>query len=416
MKKVKVWAWILLIALTLGLCACNDTTDENNCPSCGSAVDANAAFCSSCGESLKKTLSCACGHENEAEAKFCSACGTALTDNVGNGGNDGDGTLSDNQNGNQSNPAESIWLKIQWFSSSSYADQYYYDYDGVLVARRSYYRPNNKTNSIIEFSYDSHGNIILENQTYNSTGSLLSWSYDNSYDNDGRLISVIDKFSNKTEYKYDSTGQLTEVISSNKNGIVDESSVYENGKIKAVYNGEGVLFREYFYTTDGRLEKQVYYISVTNDLCTLGKYDGANNIYEETITYTYDKNGNIILENDYDPYTKNTTTYTYQYMSLAEYRAQGLHNTRPTPDGTSSIGSSSLDGSSSSSSGSSSQTKCHMCGTLGAPVGKVSCIGCDDGQVFVRFDDNGKKVTRACIVCSGTGYKKCTFCGGDGYR
>lgn len=49
------------------------------CPNCDRANDADAKFCSECGEALPAEVRCpSCSVLNDANAKFCDACGVAL--------------------------------------------------------------------------------------------------------------------------------------------------------------------------------------------------------------------------------------------------------------------------------------------------------------------------------------------------
>lgn len=49
------------------------------CPKCNAVIDANAKFCSSCGEKIPQSKFCSnCGAKVDANAKFCSSCGNKL--------------------------------------------------------------------------------------------------------------------------------------------------------------------------------------------------------------------------------------------------------------------------------------------------------------------------------------------------
>src|ERR671923_2465387 len=65
-----------------------------NCPRCGAAVQANARFCSECGNAL--SASCRnCGSALQPGAKFCTECGTPVGAVIqATGGIPADGTNS----------------------------------------------------------------------------------------------------------------------------------------------------------------------------------------------------------------------------------------------------------------------------------------------------------------------------------
>ena len=50
------------------------------CPKCNAISDADARFCSDCGEALTKSRTCPdCGELNDSDARFCDACGRAFS-------------------------------------------------------------------------------------------------------------------------------------------------------------------------------------------------------------------------------------------------------------------------------------------------------------------------------------------------
>lgn len=389
MKLKQICSFLLVVSVLLSLCACSSSSLV--CKHCGEGYEEGALFCPSCGEKIQSSTLCSKGHENEAGARFCSQCGEALgsSDLGGDNGGNGEGNNDNQSENSQADNAQNIWLMITSGATSDYACQYYYNFDGVLVAKRWYYTSTAKTTGIYEYAYDEHGNMILEALTYNPGGKTYSHTYKNQYDESERLISVTDAALNVTEYKYDEKGALTETITRDKDGVEEYREEYESGKKKRKYGNNGYEFEEqYFYDENGRLEK-----IVQTDI----PMEGSDEQMKTTITYVYDGNGNAVSEKRVSAFGSVSET-TYQYMSLADYRAQGLHLVLPTPDGDSGSGSSGDSHTGNSVNG----VKCKWCEDT---PGKIDCFACEG---------TGKVYGSTCKVPScNRGKIKCPYCGGD---
>ena len=425
MKFRQLFAILMIFSLLMCLLSCTKSDDSKECAACGKEYTAGMLYCPSCGEKITEGDFCSNGHKNEAGAKFCQECGVALTNNgETNGGN--------NENNNSNNNGQNIWLRVKSITSGqNLASQYYYNSKGELIAEKLYYTTNNKIDSIFNYSYDECGHLILKNTTYSLSGQMPLWTYTNKYDERGKLISVINNFSVVTEYKYDTNGMLSEKTEFSSGGSMNSREVYENGKIIAKYLEDNILYEEYFYDVMGRLEKYISYVTLWRyegvdpviqfpDTVFMGKRDNADDIpempdgvkevhveiRENTTTYIYDGNCNIVYEKQVS-YYGNITERTHEYMSLADYHAQGLHNVLPTPNGDSDNNSGSNGGSNGGNSP--SGVKCEWCQGEGRYDCKVS--NCDDGIVPTGYDNPKHKI---CMVCHGEGTLECAHCGGDG--
>lgn len=450
MKTRKILAWLLTFSLVLSLFACNKA-EGITCPECDEECDADASFCPECGEKLNQTVECECGHENKAGSKFCSACGASLKD-----GND---KLDNNTNGDKENndpenndpenndpgnngqgdgekeetppdPAENIWLKVKrQYDPDEYSETFYeyrYNYEGLLVGE--YYWYEGKCVESKEYDYDNDGKLMYY-YFRNETGTRITSNYE--YDESNNLISIIFSGGALTEYAYDESGNLISEKHFNQNGVLTEHTEYtygkngelveeieydddhgsrkrkeyENGKLKRLYyynNGSNVVYSiyEYTYNEKGWVTEEIIHGCDDN-----GEIEGSRIEY----SYEHDEYGNIIREN-WQPecYGRGQAT-GYQYISLAEYRAQGLHNQQQPSVGDYLHSSQGGSGSGSGSGSSNQGTKCQHC-----KGGLLECSGCDGKGLVLKYYISGAPVYGNCMACKGNGYITCPHCGGDG--
>ncbi|MGB7337450.1 MAG: DUF6531 domain-containing protein [Phototrophicaceae bacterium] len=191
-----------------------------------------------------------------------------------------------------------------------------YDDDGHIVAISQGNRTNINNNEAIthRYRYDAFGRIVR----YTAPQSTIPYSY--SYDAVGNLIASFNPDGIETNYSYNSTGQVIEVISGigtarENTAIYDYDAV---GNLIYADTGDGIEHR-YEYDAANRL------ISV-DDLAVDGvrhtrqfTYDEAGRLsryQDETglITlYNYDLFGNIVSVQQSDQLGDNPTTITSRY-------------------------------------------------------------------------------------------------------
>ena len=236
---------------------------------------------------------------------------------------------------------------------------------------------------------------------YNGKGEMYSsgvYRYYNSYDEKGNLLSSQSSSGWKDEYAYDEYGNLILHKEFNGRGEVNDIREY-------IYDENGVLVEEIDRDSNDKYE----YRYNENGWLTSIVLDG-----DAIQKFEYDEHGNVILElergnpeitSDGSIIVETYVATKYQYMTLAEYRAQGLHESKPdttTPGGSSQGG---------SGSGSSNQgTKCQYC----KGGGIRECSGCDGKGLVLKYYISGAPVYGNCMACKGNGYIECPYCDGDG--
>ena len=418
-------ALLLSIVVLLGLIGCGGSegkdSDAVQCHSCGANNDRSAKFCNACGNTLVNRGVCpSCGHENSESAAFCSSCGNSLTtqNNGTASGNDGsDGNKSDGSDRpTKPDPAESIWLQVKRTVKNNYSyivSQY--DYNGYLVAEtnyisstntvqytskytndthgnrlsHSYSTPGKTIEETYQYEYDENGNVIKEHYRYKTTGPNSSGEKEqkHTYDASGQRIETINVQTNqKTVYQYNDAGKLsvTKAYDKSGNAISETKYIYsENGLLNKKeltlfgdeYNYTRLIVDNYLYSANG----------VSTDV--VRSTDDANRIETTTYTSLCDKNGNIIQD----------FQYTYEYMSLAEYRKQGLcDDAGKLTCGCAEAGHSTCQG--------------HICSECEGS-GKLTCTSCEGSGKDSAGEFNGSD---ACRSCTGTGWWICDNCKGSG--
>ena len=407
-------AFLLSIVVLLGFVGCGNSA-EMHCVACGAENDNAAKFCIECGANLSASAVCqSCGQENGAENKFCSSCGNALSSQSNQGAQSGGTTEGDSTN--EPDPAENVWLKIKKSASNGYSHSVFqYDYNGYLVAETNYFSSSNAVQytskyvndkygnrlshsfstpgktieETYRYEYDEKGNVLQKYHYYKTTGPISEGEeeYTFTYDDNGLLIESVNVRNNsKSVYQYDDEGKLSIQKGYDKDGIaISETKYfyYENGlltkKETTRFGNENnytrITVENYLYNTSGVSTKSVLSIDDTNRIETL------------VMTYLCDKYGNIIQDCD----------YTYEYMSLAEYRKQGLCNDV---------------GKLTCGCGETGHYTCqgHSC-TVCEGDGKLTCKSCKGSGKDSAGEFNGSDTCRS---CKGTGWWICDNCGGSG--
>lgn len=426
-------AFLLSIVVLLGLVGCGSSA-EIHCSACGAENDNTAKFCVECGTSLSVSTICqSCGQENDIDSKFCSSCGNTLSSQSTNQSTQNSETSdkTEGTNGNQPNvdsgttegdstnapdPAENVWLKVKRAAINGYSYTVLkYDSNGYLVAETNYLSSSNTVQFTSKYVNDEYGNRL--SHSYSTPGKTMEETYRYEYDEKGNVLKEYRHYkttgpSSEGEeeytYTYDDSGLLIESV----NVLTNSKIVYQyddEGKlsIRKGYDKDGIFFSEtkYFYYENGLLAKEEMtrfgnennytqimvdnYLYNTSGVSTEPVYSTDHSKRIRTTTYTYlcDKYGNIIQ--DYD--------YTYEYMSLAEYRKQGLcDDSGKLTCGCGETGHSTCQG--------------HSC-TVCEGDGKLTCKSCKGSGKDSAGEFNGSD---ACRTCYGTGWWICDNCGGSG--
>ena len=200
--------------------------------------------------------------------------------------------------------------------------QYFYNHDGIETEMRTGLSSDSDTSYLkTEYVYDSRNHLVRTTDstgynsgtiTYDLNGNVLT-STDangnvttNTYDALNRVLTsntVNSKDSSKNvnkSYTYDSMGRITKTVS---NGLTTNTVYDDLGRKYTETESDGngyVSFRGYFYEGVSQYMRQQI-VGINNLLMysyTSYEYDGEMRLIkvketgEETVSYTYDKNGN----------------------------------------------------------------------------------------------------------------------------
>ncbi len=166
---------------------------------------------------------------------------------------------------------------------SSPVTGYFYDQLGNLVKLID---PNGNATTYV---YDGRGRRI---QSKDADGGITKFGYDT----DGNLIRLTDPVGNTTIFKYDSRNRLIEEVDPLGHSTFYEYDLADNLREKTDRNGR---VTRYSYDDLDRMVKEEW----------LGSADEVLN----TIAYSYDKSGNLLVASDKD----SKLTYTYDALDRA---------------------------------------------------------------------------------------------------
>ncbi|MEM9954596.1 MAG: N-acetylmuramoyl-L-alanine amidase [Chloroflexota bacterium] len=207
-----------------------------------------------------------------------------------------------------------------------------YRYDAINRLIETQYPDGSK----IQYTYDANGNLVdlvdsagTTQVTYDELDRLTSTTtsgreYDETieytYDEDSRLTSAIYPFmeitydynangwleslstndGNQISYSYDNTGHITVVDYPEASTSLVYDAVGRTTSVRTENNNDIISVRHYQYDADDNVLQQ---IEETADVATTRtfSYDALNRLQastrgSQTITYTYDKMGNILVE------------------------------------------------------------------------------------------------------------------------
>ena len=329
-------------------------------------------------------------------------------------------------------------IKREW---DDYVEEYTYDDHSALSERILYYDHSDLGKMIYEYDIYEEGVLkrrysskirsdICDSQGHATQESYYYFVTDYIYD-DGKLSSVL-IYRDTVQYRSDiSAHELKNAQLSGETFLFEEYAYYSNGHLKSRV-GDSIHFH-FQPGIPGTILCDDTYLDtyISSGMCTIhGDADckvltgiphlgygfavlDKRTSIERDEKYTTDQHGNIIQSN-YNEYFK----CTFEYMTLAEYRNQGLHESGASTgsnNNTSSSGNS--NGSNNGSGDNDKGVACQHCQS-----GWIECNACDGtGKVFDKYDINGNKVMRICnyfsistnSYCTG-GKIRCYFCGGDG--
>jgi len=230
----------------------------------------------------------------------------------------------------------------QYVESADDGKGYTYAYDGMdrLIRETDPYLATGA------FQYDESGNRIKEVNPnyYNATADDgLGFRYE--FDGHGRLIRTMNPSGEKSRIKYDPAGNVIEIISANNydeasdSGPVMKFEYDANNWLRSIKDTDGNVIQRLSYDSDGRIVKEMdagAYLSGADDdsrYGTLYSYNLAGwlvekkeplkkengTIYYRITRYTYDKTGKLLTEKSSQEYITvtgepsvwKTISYTY---------------------------------------------------------------------------------------------------------
>jgi len=185
------------------------------------------------------------------------------------------------------------------------------------------------------FSTDGHNNMLTDSKGANGsdTGAKTTYTYPSSGNNMYHPTSQVDPQGNETDYTYDSNGNpltityhktgKTLTYTYNSNGTVATQTDFDGNKTTFGYDSKGnlssvtppsplgkttltvdALSRE-SSVTDGDTQKTTYSYDNADRIKTITYADSS------TVSYTYDKNGNVLTESD----STGTTQFQYDVLN-----------------------------------------------------------------------------------------------------
>lgn len=156
-----------------------------------------------------------------------------------------------------------------------------YDESGNLIEENTIYDSGRLSELTYFYEYDDFGECICQKQQLDDGDVSIVYTYENSYDEQGRLIQKIctknsDSTTESTEYAYNTSGQL----------------------IKETHNGRETIYE---YNDAGRLIRKVYASNGEKGSETIYEYDSAGNLIKMSVERTSGSN---------------ITYYTYKTINL----------------------------------------------------------------------------------------------------
>ncbi len=193
---------------------------------------------------------------------------------------------------------------------TEYTDENGTTYERIFSKTGRLLSDTNKYGGITLYEYDPFGNITSVKE---KNRGLITEKNSFDFSPDGRMDSSTDASGEKTEYFYNSEGQVIQIISSEGNLFYE----YDNyGRTKAIIAGtttsrnDALYYVDYEYSKDGR-ELKISYSGLYSERYFTDAFGRVNKIeYPDGnfCSYTYDMQGNLASSTDF---YGNKTTYSY---------------------------------------------------------------------------------------------------------
>jgi RHS repeat-associated protein len=166
------------------------------------------------------------------------------------------------------------WLPSIWHFYDSVAGKIY-DGEGNLrfikSVKEGIYNRVASTNGSEVYYFDSIGRIALTRTGI--TGTILySFNYDQV---NQKILNITDSFNHVTKFKYDSSGNISQIIS--PENIITNCTVDQNGYLKTVTNPKNEIYKMTYKDAGGLLSSLIKPNGVKSD-------------------FTYDENGNLLTD------------------------------------------------------------------------------------------------------------------------
>jgi hypothetical protein len=214
-------------------------------------------------------------------------------------------------------------------------ERYHYIYDskGVMQEEIWYYKDNNPDRDV--YTYDANGNVILIMSYEGFFGNWIEdWKTEYFYDTEGNLIERLSSEKDEISKGWNPRGKIT--YSYNENGLLIQELAYYWGEDDWVnikkydyYYDEDLALMEFLMSEWDEWEEEWEYFSKTNyyytdDLLTesigYSYFEDSWQLAGKT-EYTYDTHGNMILKTGSGFYEND-----WHYSTKTEYQFDNSYN------------------------------------------------------------------------------------------
>ncbi|MDR2822211.1 MAG: hypothetical protein LBV58_01485 [Acholeplasmatales bacterium] len=192
--------------------------------------------------------------------------------------------------------------------------------DALSLTRDSYgvhFNYDEQANILEQASLDSSSSLEYENNRISSSTSTNGLTFKYQYNIEGKPTKIIDNFSNKAEFSYDSRGNRTiSKITDINNKFLQFENTYNLQNKPITTKDELGNVTSYTYNTDGIL----YKVTHPNDLITTNTYDKFNNLLQQINSKGSQSNTNSFQYNLDSSLKKiiceNGNQYNFEYDSF----------------------------------------------------------------------------------------------------
>ena len=181
----------------------------------------------------------------------------------------------------QGNPVKEIYYEVELIRDEEYVVESEYDAQGNLVKQRYLYEEEWRADEEHTYEYDAEGNrtvhIVAFAQETESTQEMESvQATEGAQETAGAQEDFTESYREEYEYEYDDQGNIAV---KHINLVGDCMSLYRTSRIEYVYDAEGRITEETYYTVPAQ--------------------DGAisyDEILDHRMEYEYDEQGNLLVE------------------------------------------------------------------------------------------------------------------------